>query len=127
MRSIKFLFVTAALIVCGLCSAAVNIPMDNSWRAMKHTRHARCVVLSDGLEVTNPNRERDYAAVNNKITVDLSANTTIAVVRDNGNPPASDIVSPPTGVSAASVALAAATVALFGAAVVLSKKLRAGA
>ena len=69
----------------------------------------------------------DYTFANGAATVSLTDVSTIVVVRDNGNPPAGDIVSPPTGVSAVSVVLASATVALMGVAVLLSKKLRAGA
>ena len=79
MKSIKFLTVAAVLMICGLCSAAVNIPLNDSWRAMRHTKHTKCAVLSDGLELTNPTKERDYAAVSKKITVDLTATPWLVV------------------------------------------------
>lgn len=77
--------------------------------------------------VTNQWVVLDYTFANGATTVTLTDISTIVVIRDNGNPPSSDIISPPTGVSSVSVALVSATVALAGVALLLGKKLRQGA
>lgn len=66
----------------------------------------------------------DYTMKDGVINLKLDANTSIAVVIDNGNPPAPGGDSPQTGASSFSVALATVTVALCGAAFVLSRKIR---
>ncbi len=67
----------------------------------------------------------DYTTDGNKATINLDGDMTVAVIRDNGNPPKVEDPdkSPQTGVATMSVSLAAATVVLLaGAAVVLGKK-----
>ena len=62
-----------------LAAQSVNIPLNNKWKAMPLTRDAKVVLQKNKLEITNSNKNRQYAAVSIKTDVDLTATPWLAV------------------------------------------------
>ena len=69
-----FFVITTLFLLAKICvsGTVVDVPMDRSWRLMRHSRDAQCTVLSSGIELKNNNMNREYAAISRSYTVDLT-------------------------------------------------------
>ena len=64
-------FIAVVILIAGVCNASqVVLKMDNSWKLMPLSRHAKLAVLSDAIELTNT-QEKTFAAMSCKFDINL--------------------------------------------------------
>jgi len=73
MSKLKILFFAVAVfLTAAVCHARqIDLQMDNSWKLMALSRHAKLNVVSDQLELIN-SKDKSFAALSRKIDVDLN-------------------------------------------------------
>ena len=74
MDKLKTIFLIAvAVFIVGVCNASqVVLKMDDSWKLMALSKHAKLTVVSDTIELSNTS-DKPFAAMSRKFDIDLDA------------------------------------------------------